>query len=343
MSITAKIETIAENEPLVYESGKNREYARMAESYRKKGVEVEATPPAQYDNFIDDAFDKMVVEYCEGRQNFSTAWQQMRLENAFSIDYTNATSIGYMYRQCPQLKNGGDISFFSTSGAGDIFEGCTALEKVGNIYMPNTQSANYVFSGCRNLRKIGNMNISSCTNAINTFAACEKLEDVTFEGIIKCNINFSACYLLTHDSLMSIINALEDKRDWAEREYTVGIESVSYLTLPNIDIKPGLVTIENIAIMNDESTAILANVSVTDNGNGKFLHPEYGELGSIDYKTGAITITRDYIVGESNIIYSYYTEYTGSTTYLLNLGEKNLAKLTEDEKAIIEKKGWDYQ
>ena len=76
-----------------------------------------------------------------------------------------------------------------------------------------------------------NAEATSTLNAM--FTGCEYLENITVEGVIPLSISFQWSTRLTHDSLMSIINALADKSaDTSGKEYTltIGSENLAKLT-----------------------------------------------------------------------------------------------------------------
>lgn len=65
----------------------------------------------------------------------------------------------------------------------------------------------------------------------STFAACYNLENLTIQGVIGQNISFENSNRLSHDSLMSIINALKDiTGDGVTRTCTLGAGNLAKLT-----------------------------------------------------------------------------------------------------------------
>lgn len=66
------------------------------------------------------------------------------------------------------------------------------------------------FYGCTKLKTIRKLIVTETTSYSNTFYQCSVLENIVIEGTIGKEINFGPCKNLTHDSLMSIINALKD-------------------------------------------------------------------------------------------------------------------------------------
>ena len=68
-----------------------------------------------------------------------------------------------------------------------------------------------IFYDCTLLKTIPLLSVTDkVTNYIDAFKGCSNLENITMSGTIGQNISFADCSKLTHDSLMSIINALKD-------------------------------------------------------------------------------------------------------------------------------------
>ena len=73
---------------------------------------------------------------------------------------------------------------------------------------------NDMFNGCPSLKTIPYLKITENVKSfVSSFYGCRSLEEIglTEDSVIAANISFSACTMLTHDSLMSILNCLEAK------------------------------------------------------------------------------------------------------------------------------------
>jgi hypothetical protein len=122
-----------------------------------------------------------------------------------------------------------------------MFAYCSTLKSVPQIDTSNGTNFSSIFSGCSSLVTIPKINVSKATNAsyLNyMFLACAKLENVTFEGVFPVfgNVNIlSPCPNLTVDSLMSFINALENKGT-TTRTVTIGSTNLAKLTPEQIQI-----------------------------------------------------------------------------------------------------------
>jgi hypothetical protein len=66
------------------------------------------------------------------------------------------------------------------------------------------------FYSAKNLHTIPRLNMTSATSVVDAFYQATALQNITFEGVIPMSLSFADCVLLTHDSLMSILNALKD-------------------------------------------------------------------------------------------------------------------------------------
>lgn len=92
-----------------------------------------------------------------------------------------------------------------------MFAYCSSL-----VYIPplDTAKGNYfhnIFSYCTKLVTVGGVDFSKAIGFDNAFKNCTALENITINGVInRTGLSFSDCTKLTHDSLMSAINALYD-------------------------------------------------------------------------------------------------------------------------------------
>jgi hypothetical protein len=98
----------------------------------------------------------------------------------------------------------------SNNGNGYVFQGCSELEEIEDIGMRAGYYSS-TFRNCGKLHTIAVIRSTAETMYNGAFTNCTSLENITISGVIGQNgLNVSTCTKLTHDSLMSIINALED-------------------------------------------------------------------------------------------------------------------------------------
>lgn len=93
------------------------------------------------------------------------------------------------------------------------------------IDMSKATNTTYAFGSDANVVKIEKLIVSKSTPFYNTFQLASKLEEITIEGTIGQNgFNVQWSNKLTHDSLLSILNALEDKTsDNSGTTWTIGL------------------------------------------------------------------------------------------------------------------------
>ena len=227
MSIAEKLTLAAENVPKVYEAGKNDfrdEFEKWFTANGARGTYIRAFNETDFNGYT-----------------FKTTIKPKLIAKMF-----------YNYKGTELPKNI-DCSLSACSGNAEsnsalaTFSACAYITEIEDYKIPAQHTYYQTFAYCPKLKKIAVIRSNANTIYTITFEESNSLEDITFEGEIGRNINFQWSPLLTHDSLMSIINALVD-----------------------------------------------------------------------------------------------YSEDNGGITYTLTLGANNIAKLSEEEIAIIENKGWNY-
>ena len=203
MSIAEKLTTIAENEQKVYDAGQKSEYDRFWDDFQQNGDRTNYT------------------------NAFSACWTAETFKPKYPIRPTNAY-----------------FMFYDNTGAGIRIDDFVEFCKENNVVLDYSQCENaYYGIGCLCSPHYGTLDFSKCTNLnslfygqqfsansayavvtidefissevttyhATTFQHATKLANITIKGVIaKNNFNVSYCTQLTHDSLMSIINALKD-------------------------------------------------------------------------------------------------------------------------------------
>lgn len=193
MSIAEKLQTIAENEQRVYEAGKQAEYDRFWEDTLENmglGDFAFAGP-----TWTDESFNPprgTVIQPSRAVYMFACAGitdlVALCEKKEITIDFSKSTS--FM------------DTFYGAYGAN--------FTRIGVVNTTSSNGLNQIFYGQTRLHTI--VKIILRADGSQTFAAafnnCSALENVEIEGTIgKDGFNVSSCTKLTHDSLMSILNA----------------------------------------------------------------------------------------------------------------------------------------
>ncbi len=181
------------------------------------------------------------------RTNWQYAFSQWDIEHFIPPIKVIPTkqNLAHMFSACAKLKYIGsdylDLSQVPTAPSGGnnnglywTFYNCTSLEVIEDIGLGAINKIRILentFYGCSKLRTIEKLTLDKDTQYTNPFMLCSSLENITIKGIIGQNgLSFSSCKKLTHDSLMSIINALADYRGQTGWSVTLGDENLAKLT-----------------------------------------------------------------------------------------------------------------
>lgn len=213
MSVTDKVLQLKQDFDDVYEAGKK----------------------AQYDEF----WDNFQINGTRGYYHYGFAshfgWNATNFKPKYDIVPTQATYIFYGFRQ-PSLKpfvddRGIKLDFSQCKGMTYAFMS-SELTELGTIDVSSAGTAiSGVFQACSKLVTIEKL-IMANTNKNSMFTGCTNLENITIEGVIGNNFVISDCTKLTHDSLMSIINHLENKTSGT---FTLSIGSTNLAKLSDAE------------------------------------------------------------------------------------------------------------
>lgn len=247
-SVAEKLGVIAENTPKVYEAGYQAGKADGDERYEEGFVDghndgyatglqdgAENGRQEAYDSFWDG------VQANGTRKDYEQAfklWDCEQIHPKHKVAPKGTRTIQMFYQNTSLKRIEAkyfDFSNCSTSQTGEtsgnyyVFSGCTALEEIEDVGMlAGYYSSTY--RSCYKLKRIAVMRSVADTKYNNALIFCWALEDLTIEGVIGQNgFNVSDCPL-THDSLMSIINALQENPTIAKPVVTLGATNLAKLT-----------------------------------------------------------------------------------------------------------------
>ena len=215
MCIAEKLVTIAENELKVFDAGKKAEYDAFWDSVQENGNRK------NYDfGFAGEAWSA---------DNFKPKHpiQPTSCQNMFAYWGT------YSGRRGTVDLRGFSIDFSKSTLVANCFYGNFFVVAMGEINTTSVIHLQNFFSTCPNLHTIEKLIVkeSGETTYYNTFYYCINLKNITFEGVIGNDISFQDSPLLTHDSLMSIINHLKDfSGTTTTRALSLGTTNLAKLT-----------------------------------------------------------------------------------------------------------------
>lgn len=123
----------------------------------------------------------------------------MRNEKSVTFDVGKCQNFSFMFNNCDQLKIAPTMNTFKGCTFAYMFCNCSSLVTIPKLYLTNTVEKYY---------DENNTTTYDCFTC--TFDGCVNLENITIQGYINHNITFNTCTKLTHDSLMSILTALNN-------------------------------------------------------------------------------------------------------------------------------------
>lgn len=212
MSIAEKLTAVAENQQRVFDAGKTKEWSDFWDSYQQNGNRTDYQMAfRKWDkNCIRPKYDirptgdtSQIFAYITIDCDFDKYLEELGI----SLDLSGATT-------CTHL-------FYSSQYITGV--GVTDLSNVGNLTL--------AFADCYKLVYITELKLSTKnTNYTNTFNRCYELKSLNITGTVGVSgLNVSSCTKLTHDSLMTIINALETKTS-GTFSVTLGSTNLAKLT-----------------------------------------------------------------------------------------------------------------
>ena len=120
--------------------------------------------------------------------SYASMFQSCRAikEFPYIYDYTNATSVGYMFYQCENLQFNSVLNFNMPicTDVENMFGGCKKITSIGDIYAPNATNTQSFISGCSLLDDVGDITFTSAIYMSNTFIDCPNLSDNSLNKIL---------------------------------------------------------------------------------------------------------------------------------------------------------------
>ena len=219
MSIAEKLNTIAENEQKVYDKGvtDGNEYMRLlaTKGISRDGARTNYNRAFRQTNYGDIGFE-FVEGYIRPTNADEMFYEYLGITLPKGIDLSRATTARYICTWASKLIELPDFGLQAGCDIDYIVQHCSALKTI-EVLRVNESRALYAWS----------------------FQNCKALENLTIEGILIGNLVLSDCSLLTHDSLMSVINALKDYSEdtsGTTHTLTIGSENIAKLSTEELAI-----------------------------------------------------------------------------------------------------------
>lgn len=156
-------------------------------------------------------------------------------------DTSNGTNFFNMFYNCTNLTSIPAIDTSNGTRFDGMFESCLRLTSIPELDTSKGTSFEGMFYRCVSLTSIPKLDTSNGTRFNGMFNSCGSLVDLNIVGTINATgLDVSHSILLSHKSLMSIINALADKTGVSGTfKVTLGSTNLAKLTAEEIAIAEG--------------------------------------------------------------------------------------------------------
>lgn len=225
-----------------YDEGRNDGYTEGKTDGLAEGIEQgkQSESEAFWEGFTDGG----------KRTSFSSAfayWGNEYIRPTRKIIPATSTGAAQTFNKCTRLRKvEADYFDFSQKPRGTqasqgwyyTFFISTKIEEIEDIGIKADFGFYNTFSDCYALHTIAKLGCDENTKFAAAFNQCQRLKNITIDGVIgQDGFNVQHSTLLTHDSLMSIINALKDNSGTSTwNTITLGATNLAKLSSEELEI-----------------------------------------------------------------------------------------------------------
>ena len=167
--------------------------------------------------------------------------KSLRTLDLHNWHYSNVTSLAAMFNGCASLDKvdlGHIEECQNVTTTQSMFMNCNSLKELDlhNMISPKCTNFQQMFSTCYNLNwlDISSLDFSKATNLSNMFYGCTYLKVVKWTTDITkgigINFDFSASTSITHDTIIGLLNILQDLNGKTAQKLTLGKTNLNKLT-----------------------------------------------------------------------------------------------------------------
>ena len=226
------------------------------------------------------------------------------LINIPNINTSNVTNMSTMFNGCNKLKTIPQLATSKVTDMSGMFSECPELIEIPELDTSNVTTMSSMFNRCKNLKTIPTMNTNKVTNMsmMFSYSGITTIPELNTSKVTNVYNMFSSCS---------------------------GLITIPKLNFENVNNVSGFLTgaesVVNIGGFENLGKAYLTNKSANYSNYGLVL-------------TNCSKLTHDSLMNIINNLYDIKTK--GCKEQRLQLGDTNLAKLTDEEKQIAIDKGW---
>lgn len=171
------------------------------------------------------------------------------LETIPKLETGNVTVMNSMFKGCSSLKQIPLLNTNSCNLMQEMFSGCSSITEIPELDTSNVISMWYMFFKCTSLTTVPMLDASKIINVYNMFNNCSSLVTLGglknlgmsyptnwIENVSEATLNLSDSPLLTHDSLMNVINNLYDIKSKGVKPQTLQLGNTNKAKLTTEEI-----------------------------------------------------------------------------------------------------------
>jgi len=173
------------------------------------------------------------------------------LKSIPSFDTSKVTNMRNMFSSCQNIITVQQLNTEKVSDMSGLFSGCQRLVNIPQLNTANVKNASSMFGTCKALISIPLLDMGKAIAISSMFSVCSALESLgglkdlgkayqtsRQENYSSYTLDFSSCPLLTHESLMNVINNLYDikTKGCRNQKLNLGSTNLAKLTAEEIAI-----------------------------------------------------------------------------------------------------------
>lgn len=261
-----------------------------------------------FDGFIKYSDTENITDFSNMFSNCSL------LKTTPNINTSKAASMRNMFKSCGDMTSVTELNTSNVTNMYGMFYGCSSLTTIPKLDTSKVRAMAQMFQYCNSLTSIPNLNTSNVESMDSMFSSCGSLTDVPqldTSNVTNMNSMFNNCR-----SIISL-PLLNTSKVTSMRYMLGGCQRLTEIPAFDCANCTDVNSLQGFMLYAYAVTAIhLRNIKV-----------------SLDIYS-AKNLTREAIVEVLNNL------ATVTSTQTLDMGSTNLAKLTDEDKAIATNKGW---
>ena len=266
----------------------------------------------------------------------SMFYKCINLPSIPSLDTSNGTNFNSMFFYCTNLTTIPSLNTSNGTIFASMFAYCTNLTTIPLLDTSNGTDFRYMFYYCPNLTTIPSLDTSNGTNFREMFYYCTNLTIIPLLDTSNGTNFASMFYNCTNLTTIPSLNTSNGTNFNSMFFYCTNLT-----TIPSLNTSNGTIFASMFAYCTNLTTIPLLDTSNgTDFSSMFYKCTNLTDLGGFKGLKADLNLTSSKKLTHESLMNVINNLAEVNTNPTLSLGSENLAKLTDDEKAIAINKGW---